>query len=196
MEETFLMTKKEIERLKVLTQVIDCKLSQVIAAKKLGLSERQVRRLVIKIKLQGDRSMISKKRGKVSNRCLPNQLKAKALSLLQNHYVDFGPQLANEYLKKEHQIFVSTETLRLWMIETHLWIPRSRRDKKLHPLRQRRGCFGELIQIDGSYHDWFEGRADPCVLMVFVDDATSTITSLYFSETESLQAYYHALENH
>jgi DNA-binding Lrp family transcriptional regulator len=97
MEETFLMTRKEIKRLKILTQGIESKLSQVVAAKKLGLSERQVRRLLVKIKSQGDESIISRKKGKVSNRCLPNQLKAKAISLLQNHYIDFGPQLANEY---------------------------------------------------------------------------------------------------
>jgi hypothetical protein len=138
--------------------------------------------------------VISKKRGRPSNRALPDERKTEILSLVQNHYVDFGPRLANEYLKNAHKISISTETLRLWMIREHLWIPKNRRDKKLHPPRKRREAFGELIH--GSHHDWFEGRSPPCVLMVFVDDATSAITSMYFAETESLDAYYHALENH
>jgi transposase len=155
MEETIAMTKKELERIKILSQVMDGKISQVLAAKKLGLSDRQIRRLLLRLKTNGDKSIISKKRGKPSNNCLSKQLKTNILSLIQNHYVDFGPKLANEYLKKEHNISISTETLRLWMIETHLWISKNRRDKKLHLPRKRRNAFGELIQIDGSHHDWF-----------------------------------------
>jgi hypothetical protein len=196
MEETVNMTKKEIERLKTLSLVLEGKISQVLAGKKLNLSDRQVRRLLANIKKFGDKSIISKKRGVSSNHSLPKSFKKNALSLINEHYSDFGPKLAGEYLLKNHEIQVSPETLRLWMIEAHLWIPRKQRDKKLHPLRPRRRVFGELIQIDGSHHDWFEGRAKPCTLMVFIDDATSKITSLHFAESESLEAYYQALSKH
>jgi transposase InsO family protein len=195
MEEVLVMSNDEIERIKILSEVIEGKITQITAAKKLKLSDRQIRRLITKFKNHGNKSVISKKRGKKSNRQLPNELKSKALYLIENHYIDFGPKLANEYLNQEHGITISTETLRLWMIEKHLWIPKSK-TKTIHSLRQRRAAFGELIQIDGSHHDWFEGRSPRCVLMVFIDDATSTITSLHFSESESLEAYYYALAKH
>lgn len=196
MEEVFLMSSKEIERSKVLAEALDKKITQPIAAKKLKLSVRHVRRLLFSLKTKGNQSILSKKRGVSSNRCLPKELKNNVLSLIQNYYPDFGPKLANEYLKEHHNIFISTETLRHWMIGTHLWIPKSKENKKLHSPRPRRGTFGELIQIDGSHHDWFEGRSPSCVLMVFIDDATSAITSLHFSKTESLEAYYRTLEKH
>jgi hypothetical protein len=195
MEEVFEMSRKELTRFKILSQVQEGKLTQVLAAKQLNISERHIRRLLTQFINQKEKSIISKKRGKSSNRCLSKDLKSNVLSLVNIHYQDFGPKLANEYLQQQHNINISTETLRLWMIESHLWVSRSK-NKKLHPPRNRRRCFGELIQIDGSHHDWFEGRSPPCVLMVFIDDATSAITSMYFSQTESLEAYYHTLEKH
>lgn len=110
-------------------------------------------------------------------------------------YSDFGPTLAAEYLKKNHEIHISSETLRLWMVEIHLWIPKKIK-RNLHPMRTRRSLFGELEEIDGSHHYWFEDRAAPCVLMVMVDDATSAITSLHFAETENLEAYMSTFSNH
>ncbi len=189
------MSVKEIERIKVLAQVVDKKISQALAAKKLRISERQFRRILKIFKLQGEKGIISKKRAKMSNHFIEKSIKSKALTIVAENYPDFGPTLANEYLKKNHQIYVSKETLRIWMIKAHLWIPRSSNTKK-HPLRERKKCFGELIQIDGSHHYWFEDRGEPCVLMVFIDDATSTITSLHFSENESLKSYYQTLEKH
>lgn len=190
------MTTKELERIKVLSQVRDRKLSQILASKILGISDRQIRKLLKKIELHGDKSILSKKRGKPSNRCLPNDLKSNVLKLIKTHYVDFGPKLAGEYLRDNHRICVSKETLRRWMIEAKIWIPKNKRSKKLHPLRERRRAFGELIQVDGSHHDWFEGRGPSCVLMVFIDDATSKITSLHFAKGETLEAYYRGLEKH
>lgn len=190
------MSNKELERIKILSKVRDGKLTQVIAAKILNLSDRQIRNLLRQIEQYGDKAIVSKKRNKPSNRCLPKETRGKVLNIVRSEYNDFGPTLANEYLQKEHQIHISTETLRSWMVECHLWVPRNTANKKLHPPRKRRRLFGELIQVDGSHHDWFEGRSPHCVLMVFIDDATSEITSLHFSEEESLEAYYRTLEKH
>lgn len=195
MEETFTMSTKELERIKVLAQVIDKKISQATAAKKLKICDRQFRRIFKEYKTKGNSSVISKKRGKASNRCIKQPIKNEVLKIVSTQYPDFGPSLANEYLRNDHNIIISTETLRTWMAEIHLWIPRSS-NKKIHPPRNRRPCFGELIQIDGSHHAWFEDRADPCVLMVFIDDATSTITGLHFAKTECLNSYYETLKIH
>lgn len=196
MEETVEMSRKELERIKILSQVREGKMTQVLAAKLLNISDRQVRKLLKRIKVDGDTCIISKKRGKPSNRSLPAEIKEKALSLTRNYYADFGPKLTMEYLQKEHALCISKETLRKWMIECHLWIPRSQDKRKLHPPRERRRAFGELVQVDGSHHDWFEGRSLPCCLMVFIDDATSTITSLHFSKGEDFEAYAKGFSKH
>lgn len=195
MEEILAMNNKEIERLKILEKVRLKELTQVTAAKMLDIGDRQVRNLLKRVKVNGNKGIISRKRGRSSNHQLPRELKEKCISLIAEHYFDFGPTLASEYLQRYHQIRVSPETIRLWMIEKHLWFVKNRK-KIIHPLRARRSCFGELIQVDGSKHDWFEGRAPECVLMVYIDDATSEITSLHFSKTESLLAYYQGLEKH
>jgi hypothetical protein len=117
------------------------------------------------------------------------------LTIIEQYYEDFGPTLISEKLRERHGLTVSDETLRSWMIETHRWTPKQRK-RNLHPLRKRKECFGELIQMDGSHHDWFEGRSPPCTLIVLIDDATSSLTSLYFHESESLDACFSALEIH
>lgn len=195
MQEIVEMSIKELNRLKILTLVQQKKLTQVLAAQQLNISERQVRNLLRKIEAHGDKAIVSQKRGKAGNHSLPLTLITKSIALVKEHYLDFGPKLANEYLKNEHGINISNETLRLWMIKERIWLPKVER-KKLHLMRERRGSFGELIQVDGSHHDWFEGRRAPCVLMVMIDDATSTITSLYFAESESLYAYYQVFAKH
>lgn len=196
MEETVEMSIKELERIKVLSQVREGKMTQALAAKSLNISDRQVRKLLSRLEVGGDIAIISKKRGKPSNNRLPFEIKEKALSLARDHYVDFGPKLTMEYLQKEHALCISKETLRKWMIECHLWIPRRQGKGKLHPPRERRRAFGELVQVDGSHHDWFEGRSPPCCLMVFIDDATSAITSLHFSKGEDFEAYAKGFSKH
>jgi hypothetical protein len=192
MEGVFQMSKKEIDRIKVLEQVRNKQITQRTAAIKLGLSDRQVRNLLKRTSIKGDKAIISKKRGRRGNNAKPAEFKSNVLRIVRQHYSDFGPKLASEYLKKYHTIDVSDETLRLWMISNHIWIPRKSR-KVIHPPRNRRGCFGELIQIDGSHHSWFEERGPKCVLMVMIDDATSTITALHFAEEENLKSYYHVV---
>ncbi|WP_189499745.1 ISNCY family transposase, partial [Algimonas arctica] len=108
---------------------------------------------------------------------------------------DFGPQYASEMLGERHDIIVSRETLRQWMIQSGLWKDRKTR-RKIHQMRSRRDCYGELIQIDGSHHDWFEGRGPKCCLLVFIDDATSALQELRFVESESTFSYMRALETY
>jgi DNA-binding Lrp family transcriptional regulator len=196
MSETMEMSMEELSRIKIIERIIRKEITQRIASKMLGISDRQVRNLMKRMKNEGARGLISKKRGMRSNRCFPADLREKTLNVIRSYYPDFGPKLASEYLKSVHKIEVSHETVRQWMIQSHLWAEKGNPDKKRHLPRKRRSAFGELIQIDGSHHDWFEGRSPPCVLMVFIDDATSMITSLHFSETENLEAYYQGLKNH
>ncbi len=195
MEEILEMTKKELERIKILSQLREKRITQVTAAKILKISDRQIRNLLAGIKIHGDKAVISKKRGKLRNHCIPKNVKEDTLKLINEYYQDFSPKLANEFLKSQHNINISNETLRKWMIEIHLWVPNTQQ-KNIHRPRERRGRFGELIQIDGSHHDWFEGRSPRCVLMVAIDDATSLLTSLYFAPGENLEAYLKTLQCH
>lgn len=195
MEELVEMSNQELERYRILSEIKNKRLSQKKGAELLGLSTRQIRNLLCEIKKKGAKGLVSKKRGKPSNRRYCSTFKDRVLSLIQHYYEDFGPTFISEKLEEKHHIGVADETLRNWMSEAHLWIPKQRRANR-HPLRKRRECFGELIQVDGSHHDWFEGRGSCCVLIVFIDDATSRITSLYFAESESLDAYFNALEMH
>lgn len=195
MEEILNMSIKELERYKILFQVQEKKLSQKKAAELLKISDRQVRNLLRIVEEQGPKALISKKRGKSSNRRANPSLKQEVLTLIQTKYENFGPTLICEKLQENHQIKLSDETIRQWMSQINLWIPKKKR-QKTHPLRKRKDCFGELIQIDGSHHFWFEERGQKCVLIVFIDDATGKLTSLHFSKGESLDAYFAALEKH
>ena len=112
--------------------------------------------------------------------------------MIRERYWDFGPTLAAEKLREVHQITLGRETLRLWMIEAGIWADRKQRRNQVHQPRHRRECVGELVQIDGCEHWWFEDRGPQCTLLVFVDDATSRLMHLQFVESESTFAYFHA----
>jgi hypothetical protein len=131
----------------------------------------------------------------VSNRAFKSDVKEETLELIRTHYPDFGPTLVKEKLSLRHNITLSVETLRKWMISSGLWSQRHR-SQRIHPIRERREYFGELIQVDGSYHNWFEDRAEKCNLTVFIDDATGIITSLRFQPRECLDGYFTGLEEH
>jgi hypothetical protein len=189
------MSKKELVRYYLLSQVLAKQLNQVRAAQLLELSDRQVRNLLKALKANGPEGIISKKRGKTSNRTLCPKFRSRVIALIQERYSDFGPTLAKEKLAEYHNITISNETLRKWMIEDKLWIPCQKR-QCVHPLRLRREFFGELVQIDASHHYWFENRAEKCALIVFIDDATSKITSLFFCAKECIEGYFISLKNH
>jgi len=183
------MTKKNLETIKVMNLLSEKKLTQVEAGKRLRLTDRQIRNIFKRYKEFGDQGVISRKLGKPGNRQIPNEMKDQALSLIKNTYIGFGPTLATEKLLENHGLSLSVETVRKMMIADHLWIP-LQVHKKVHKLRSRRAHFGELIQIDGSTHRWFENRGPSCSLIVMIDDATSALVGLLFTPSENLDAYY------
>nr|WP_249191095.1 ISNCY family transposase [Burkholderia cenocepacia] len=170
------------------------------AAERLGISRRQIERLVARYRAAGPVGLISQRRGHASNHQLPEDLAHRALSLIRERYADFGPTLACEKLWECHGLQLSKETVRRLMTDAGLWIPRRQRPPKVYQPRARRACLGELIQIDGSDHRWFEERAPACTLLVYVDDATSRLMMLHFTQTESTFSYFEAtrtyLERH
>lgn len=183
------MSQKELNRIPVLQQVCDKLLTQSAAAKLLNISVRQLQRVLARYLSYGAAGIASRKRGMPANNRAPDDLKLQVLALLREKYSDFGPTLATEKLSERHQISISVETVRHWMIADGLWVPHARRKPRVYQPRYRRDCLGELIQIDGSHHDWFEGRASKCCLLIYIDDATGRLMHLRFCETESAFDY-------
>ncbi|RWE18513.1 MAG: ISNCY family transposase [Mesorhizobium sp.] len=186
------MSDKELSRLEALQRVRDRRLSVVHAAEILGISRSQVHRLLKAYDQNGAAGLVSKKRGQPSNRSYGQELKDLVLDLVREHYHDFGPTLACEKLIERHRIAVSKETLRQWMTEAGIWMSRQARRRQLHQPRGRRECFGELVQIDGSHHWWFENRGPKCALLVFIDDATGKLLQLRFAGSENTFDYFRA----
>lgn len=184
-----LMSQKEVQRLTVLRRVLDEGLGQAQAAQQLGLSVRQIKRLCRRLREQGEKGLISRRRGRPSNRRIEPAQRDRYVELVRRHYADFGPKLAHEYLKREHGLGCSVETLRGWMMAAGLWRAKQRRAKRVHSPRPRRACLGELVQIDGSHHDWFEARSSKCCLIAFIDDATGRVLVARFFEEETTQGY-------
>jgi len=189
LEKLVVMSKKELSRYGIMEKTETKAMSQKEGAELLGISERHYRRLLKRYRENGVEGLISKKRGKPSNRRCPDKIKEKTLKLLKGKYKDFGPTFASQKLEKDEQIKLSRETLRLWMIEEGLWKGKKQKAIKLHQSRIRRSQEGELIQVDGSPHDWFEGRRKPCSLLGYIDDATSKVMHLKFVENETTAGY-------
>jgi transposase len=194
------MSAKELDRLEVVRQVVEQRLSQVEAGERLGLTTRQVRRICRGFEQHGPAALASKRRGRPSNRRLSQGFQDCVIGLVREHYADFGPLLAREKLLEHHDVLVGRETLRKWMTAAGLWLPRRERMRQAHQPRHRRACLGELVQIDGCDHEWFEARAPRCTLLVYVDDATGRLMELRFVEVESAFDYFAAtrayLERH
>ena len=185
MEGEVTMSVRELDRL----EVADRRLTQADAAHRLGLSIRQIKRLVRAWRGEGAAGVVSRRRGRPSNRRIPEAEKNRFVALVRAHYADFGPTLAAEYLGAEHGFGYSAETLRGWMVEAGLWRPRPGRRARAHPPRERRPRRGELVQIDGSPHAWLEHRGPRCTLIAFIDDATGDVLAARFAATESTRAY-------
>ena len=183
------MSAKELSKLEIIQHVCDKRIRQIDAAQALKLSRRQIQRLVNRFREFGPQGLVSKKRAQPGNHHYCPILKNQVLELIKIHYYDFGPTLISEKLCEIHNITLSNETVRQWMTENKLWTPKQKKRRKVYQPRARRDCLGELIQVDGSPHDWFEGRANECTLLVFIDDATSTIMHMYFCESESTLSY-------
>lgn len=185
-------TLDEVNRLKIIQDVIDRRLTTKMAAQRLGISDRQCRRLLARYREDGPLGMTSRRRGKSSNNQLPQGLAAYALSIIRERYNDFGPTLACEKLSEIHGVHLSKETVRKLMTQASLWVPRKQRAPKIQQPRYRRACAGELIQIDGCDHHWFENRGPKCTVLVYVDDATSRLMQLRFVKSESTFTYFEA----
>lgn len=167
------MSLREVRRLKVVQSAIDSQTTQKSAALMLGLSERQVRRLIKAVRERGDLGIIHGSRGRPSHRRFPDEVRKRVLSLYRERYPDFGPTFAAEKLLELDGIKISDETLRKLLLEAGLW--KKRRKGWIHRRwRQRKECFGEMVQMDGSHHDWLEGRGPELVMMGYIDDATNT----------------------
>lgn len=190
------MSARERERAHVIRQVADRELRQQRAAELLGIGLRQVKRLVASYRRRGDRGLVSGRRGKRSNNRLAERVVSRIEAALRDRYSDFGATLAAEKLGEHEGIWVSAETVRQIQIRLGLWRARRRRAKRVFQVRERRARFGELIQVDGSHHDWFEGRGPRCALLVFIDDATGRLTGLLFSAAETTRGYLELLRSH
>jgi transposase len=183
------MSDKEFERVGIIREVSVGSLSIDAAALALGLSRRQIFRLLRAFQADGPAGLASRRRGRPSNRRYDPALRDQALSLVRGRYAGFGPTLAAEKLSEVHGLALSRETLRQWMLAEGLWADRKARQQAVHQPRARRDCPGELVQIDGSRHWWFEDRGPPCTLLVYIDDATGRLMHLKFVEAESTFDY-------
>ncbi|WKL23697.1 ISNCY family transposase (plasmid) [Agrobacterium tumefaciens] len=187
------MSERDLQRIEVLSKVISGRMTKVSAAHVLDLSERQVCRLLERIQTGGAASIRHKAIGRVSNNRISIGVRDYAIALVRERYADFGPTLATEKLTERDGLRVSRETVRGWMSDAGLWLSRKQR-RTFHQPRLRREAYGELVQIDGSEHRWFEDRGPPCSLLVFVDDATGRLMQLRFVRSESAFTYFEALE--
>jgi hypothetical protein len=194
------MTQRDRDRLIALKKAKKGLITQRQAAEEIGQSERHIRRLLVKLKRAGNQAIIHGRRGKRSNRRLAEKSQAKAVAILgQEKYRGFGPTLASEYLDKHHQITVSRETVRAWMIEARLWQSRKQKVAKVHLWRQRRSRCGELVQWDTSEHAWLEERGPKLYLISMIDDATSRLHArfvLHDSTAENMRLLWSYLERH
>jgi Homeodomain-like domain len=194
------MSRTEIDRMSVLQDLAANRIKVTEAATLMSIGRRQVFRLAKAYAQRGPEALVSRKRGRPSNRAYPADLRDAAIGIIRERYPDFGPTLAAEKLAELHDIHLARETVRQWMIAAGLWKDRRARLKPVHQPRYRRDCLGELIQIDGSEHWWFEARGPQCTLLVYIDDATSRLMHLQFVESESTFDYFAAtrayLERH
>lgn len=185
MEGILTMSQKEVERLKIISQIESKTLRVEEGSELIGISSRQTYRVLKRIKEEGSKGIIHKLRGRKSNRGYGEELKKEVMEIYRAHYSDYGPTLFSEELVKSHKISVDHETLRRWLRSQA--ITTSMRKKRPHRRkRERRSCFGELLQFDGSHHDWFEGRGAECCLLNGIDDSTGNVY-LKFAVSENTQ---------
>jgi hypothetical protein len=186
-EDRILMSMKELRRLRVIHQVIEKKLTQVKASGLLELTDRQIRRIVKRVREMGDAGLAHRSRGKPSNRAIDGTIKARVLNVYGTTYADFGPTLAAEKLSEREGIPISDETLRGWLLQAG--IDHFKRRKRPHrQWRERKAHRGELVQMDGSHHAWFEDRGPACVLMAYSDDASGRVSARFYAYEGTIPA--------
>jgi DNA-binding Lrp family transcriptional regulator len=186
-EERIAMSQKERDWLQWLQQAKQRKITQRTAAEWMGVSERWVRKLLFRMRKKGDRVVIHGLRGKPSARRIGHVVRGRAVRLVRAEYGDFGPTLAAEYLTAEHQLRVSRETLRQWMIAAGIWRAKKARAQSVHTWRARRSGCGDLVQWDTSEHDWLEGRGEKLYLIAMIDDASSRAIARFAVQDSTLE---------
>jgi hypothetical protein len=186
------MSRKELGRLEALLDLDAGRIATAQAARLIGVGERQAFRLLKAYRTRGAEGLVSRRRGRPGNRRYPDGVREAALAAIRERYPDFGPTLAAEKLAEVHDLRLGRETVRRWMAAAGLWVPRKERGPRVHQPRHRRECLGELVQVDGCEHAWFEDRGPSCTLLVFVDDATSRLMHLRFAASESTLGYLQA----
>ena len=189
------MSQKDRDRLKVLHEAEKGHVTQKQAGVQLKLSERWVRKLVARLRKEGDGGILHRLRGRESKRKIPEGVRAKLVRLVKREYADFGPTLAAEYLAEKHATEVSKETLRKILMEAGVWKRKRRRVEEVHVWRARRPCCGELVQWDSSEHDWLEGRGPKLWLVAMIDDATSR-AGARFEEHDTTEANFRLLQTY
>lgn len=184
-EDSIMLRQRELKRLHVIHKVLEGTLTQADAAGLISLSERQIRRIVARIREEGDAGIRHKSRGRPSKRKLP--FKERIVQLYRSTYPDFGPTLFSEKLQEREGLTVSRETVRTWLMEEGEWKKHRKRKQHRH-WRERKDHYGEMLQMDGSHHDWFEGRGSPCVLMAYIDDATGSVYGRFYGYEGTIPA--------
>ncbi len=190
------MNCKETERIAIMDNLITKLIKQKHASKQLGISIRQIQRMVKRYKREGVAGLTHKSRGRVGNRALCQGKKEQIIDLIKKQYPDFGPTFTAEKLAERDSVIVSRETVRQLMIAEQLWRAKQRKEVAIHTYRERRSCVGELVQLDGSPHRWFEERADPCTLIAYIDDATSRIMDGAFMDYEGTFTLFSTTEHY
>ena len=190
------MSAAEVSRFDTLMRLDRGEIRPVDAMALLGLQRSQLYRLLKRLRRDGAAGLVSRKRGRPSNRRFSGAFRDRVVTIVRERYADFGPTLACEYLAEQHGITLSRETLRQMLMAAGVWKAKVAKRARLHQSRYRRECRGELVQVDGSDHDWFEGRGPRCTLLVYIDDATSELMHLEMAESESAFSYMRATRSY
>jgi hypothetical protein len=187
-KDIFMMTRQDIQRYQIIRKVLDHQINQQEASEVLRLSDRQIRRIVKRVRLEGESGVAHRSRGRSGNRSINWSFKEKILKLYRNCYEGFGPTLASEKLLERDGLKVNDETLRLWLIKEALWQAKARRVRKSLTWRERKAHSGEMVQLDGSHHDWLEARGPKLVLMGYIDDATGRFYGKFYGYEGTMPA--------
>jgi transposase len=190
------LDRKDLKRLEILIMMNAKVISSSEAQTLLHLSRSQIYKLLRAYRLDGEVAIVRKARGRPSNRAFPTPVRKYVLRLIEERYADYGPTLIAETLLELHDIKICAETIRTWMIKEGLWLTNRAARKRLHQPRKRLPRYGDLVQIDGSDHDWFEGRGPRCTAMVMVDDSTGKLQNLRFFPEENRNAYFHSMHSY
>jgi hypothetical protein len=186
-EDMIMVGQRDLKRLHIIQKVLERVIDQSEAAELLSLSSRQIRRIVKRIRIEGEKGVVHRSRGKASNRRILGKTREKVIKLYRAQYCDFGPTLASEKLLERDGVQVNDETLRLWLLESGDW-KKSRKKRRHRRWRERKHHLGEMVQMDGSHHDWFEGRGPWCVLMSYIDDATGKVFARFYDYEGTIPA--------